>query len=42
MMAECKTDPDSLKIFDVDVLVTVGSVSKGWLVLLQVDGKTVV
>jgi hypothetical protein len=42
MMAECKTDPDSLTIFDVDVLVSAGSVTKGWLVLLQVDGKTVV
>lgn len=42
MMAECKTVPDSLSIFDVDVLVTVGSVTKGWLALLQVDGKTVV
>lgn len=42
MMAECKTDPDSLTIFDVDVLISAGSVTKGWLVLLQVDGKTVV
>jgi hypothetical protein len=42
MMAECKTDPDSLNIFDVDVLVSVLSSTKGWLVLLQVDGKTVI
>jgi hypothetical protein len=39
-MAECKTDPDSLTIFDVDFLISAGSVTKGWLVLLQVAGKT--